>query len=95
MGIPLAFIARTGALDDASLEAQLARWDALLAHFVQEGLTQCGTQPVRGLHQTPLTALDDVDSMHKTDFIRVPVGLPPKGGPSDSAAAYIKVRTAK
>ena len=75
MSVPLAFIARTGALDDASLEAQPTRRDALLAHFVQEGLTQGGARPSGSLHQAPLTALQDMDGLHETDFIRVPVGL--------------------
>ena len=75
MGIPLALIARASALDNARLKAQATRWDALLAHFVQEGLTQGGALPEGSLHQAPLTALQDMDGLHETDFIRVPVGL--------------------
>ena len=76
MSIPLAFIARASALDDASLETHPTRRDALLAHFVHEGLTQCSTLAGRSLHQTPLAALQDGAGLHETDFIRVPVRMP-------------------
>ena len=75
MGIPLAFITRASALDNARLKAQATRRQALLAHFMQEGLTQGGALPEGSLHQAPLTALSDMDGLHETDFIRVPVGL--------------------
>lgn len=75
MGIPLAFVARTGALDHARLKAQASWGQAFLPHFVQQPLTQRGSLPAGGLHQAPLTALDDMDGMDKPDFIGVPVGL--------------------
>ena len=71
MGVPLAFIARAGAFDDARLKAQASGRQAFLAHFVQQPLAQGGSLPAGGLHQAPLTALDDMDGMHKTDLIGV------------------------
>src|SRR5437868_15259808 len=75
MSIPLAFIARPGALDDARLKAQASGRHAFLAHFVQQPLTQGRSLPTGGLHQAALAALDDMDGMHKTDLIGIPVGL--------------------
>ncbi len=75
MRIPFAFIARPRALDDPCLKAQATRRHTFLTHFVHQRLAQNRSLPARSLHQTPLAALEDVDGMHTTDLIGVPIGL--------------------
>ena len=64
-----------GAFDHASLQAQAARGNAFLTHFAQQCLPQGRSLEMRGLHQAPLAALDDVEGMHKADLIGIPIRL--------------------
>lgn len=74
MGIPLAVISGPAPLNHARLEAQAARRDPFLPHFLEQGQTPHGSKLRGSLHQTPLAPLDDVDGMHKTHLIWVPIG---------------------
>src|SRR5215471_8917810 len=75
MGIPLALITGTGALNHPRLKAQTTRWHTFLPYFLKESFSQSWSLPNRRLHQTPLAALENVDGMHKADLVWVPVGL--------------------